>query len=47
MSKIGAFLRQHYPALAHPSYVRLLWATAFSSLGRSARSAVAGYGHKR
>ncbi|GIW28872.1 MAG: MFS transporter [Meiothermus sp.] len=33
MSKIGAFLRQHYPALAHPSYVRLLWATAFSSLG--------------
>lgn len=33
MSKIGAFLRQRYPALAHPSYVRLLWATAFSSLG--------------
>jgi len=28
-----AWLRRHYPALEHPLYVRLLWATAFSSLG--------------
>ncbi|GIW37568.1 MAG: MFS transporter [Meiothermus sp.] len=30
---IRAWLNRHYPALEHPLYVRLLWATAFSSLG--------------
>lgn len=30
---IRAWLNRHYPALEHPAYVRLLWATAFSSLG--------------
>jgi len=28
-----AWLRRHYPALEHPPYARLLWATALSSLG--------------
>lgn len=30
---IRAWLNRHYPALEHPLYVRLLWATAFSGLG--------------
>lgn len=30
---ILAWLNRHYPALEHPTYVRLLWATAWSSLG--------------
>ncbi|GIW33344.1 MAG: hypothetical protein KatS3mg072_0677 [Meiothermus sp.] len=30
---IRAWLNRHYPALEHSLYVRLLWATAFSSLG--------------
>lgn len=33
VNPIRAWLNLHYPALEHPAYVRLLWATAFSSLG--------------
>lgn len=32
-NSIRAWLNSHYPALEHPLYVRLLGATAFSSLG--------------
>ncbi|GEM88511.1 MFS transporter [Meiothermus granaticius] len=33
VNPIRAWLNRHYPSLEHPAYVRLLWATAFSSLG--------------